>query len=34
MIDGLALPGALWPDRYPPAHLRAVLPTHLEELAR
>lgn len=34
MIDGLALHGALWPDRYPPAHLRAVLRTHLEELAR
>lgn len=34
MIDGLALHGALWPDRYPPAHLRAVVRTHLEELAR
>lgn len=32
MIDGLALHGALWPDRYPPAHLRAVLRAHLEEL--
>lgn len=34
MIDGLALHGALWPDRYPPAHLRAVLRAHLEELDR
>ena len=34
MIDGLAVHGALWPGRYPPAHLRAVLRTHLEELAR
>jgi AcrR family transcriptional regulator len=34
MIDGLALHGALWPGRYPPDHLRTVLRTHLEELAR
>jgi AcrR family transcriptional regulator len=34
MMDGLALHGALWPDRYPPAHLHAVLEAHLEDLAR
>jgi AcrR family transcriptional regulator len=34
MMDGLALHGAFWPDRYPPAHLRSVLEAHLEELAR
>jgi AcrR family transcriptional regulator len=34
MVDGLALHGTLWPDRYPPPHLRAVLEAHLEELAR
>ena len=34
MIDGLALHGVLWPDRYPPAHLRTVLGQHLDELAR
>jgi AcrR family transcriptional regulator len=33
LVDGLALHGALWPDRYPPAHLHAVLETHLAELA-
>jgi AcrR family transcriptional regulator len=34
MVDGLALHGALWPDRYPPAHLRTVLRHHLEEMTR
>lgn len=34
LVDGLALHGALWPDRYPPAHLRAVLRRHLDEVAR
>jgi AcrR family transcriptional regulator len=34
MVDGLALHGALWPDRYPPAHLRTVLRRHLEEMTR
>lgn len=34
LLDGLALHGAQWPDRYPPAHLRAVLRAHLEELTR
>lgn len=34
LVDGLALHGALWPDRYPPAHLGAVLRRHLDELAR
>jgi AcrR family transcriptional regulator len=34
LVDGLALHGALWPDRYPPAHLRTVLRQHLDELAR
>lgn len=34
LIDGLALHGTLWPDRYPPAALRAVLRAHLDQLAR
>ena len=33
LVDGLALHGALWPDRYPLAHLRSVLEAHLDELA-
>lgn len=33
LVDGLALHGTLWPDRYPPAHLRQVLHAHLGELA-
>jgi AcrR family transcriptional regulator len=33
LIDGLALHGALFPHRYPPAHLRRVLATHLDGLA-
>lgn len=32
LVDGLALHGALWPDRYPPADLHAVLEAHLDEL--
>ena len=33
LVDGLAVHGALWPDRYPPAHLHAVLQEQLTELA-
>jgi AcrR family transcriptional regulator len=34
LVDGLALHGATWPERYPPAHLREVLHAHLTVLAR
>lgn len=34
LVDGLALHGTLWPQRYPPAHLRAVLAAHLARVAR
>ena len=34
LVDGLALHGTLWPDRYPPAHLRRALRDHLQQLAR
>lgn len=33
LLDGLALHGTLWPGRYPPSHLRAVLDGHLRRLA-
>lgn len=33
LVDGLALHGTLWPDRYPPAHLRRALHAHLDQLA-
>jgi AcrR family transcriptional regulator len=32
LVDGLALHGSLWPERYPPAHLRSVLRAHLDQL--
>jgi AcrR family transcriptional regulator len=32
LVDGLAMHGALMPDRYPPDRLRAVLATHLRDL--
>jgi AcrR family transcriptional regulator len=32
LLDGLALHGVQWPDRYPPDRLRAVLADHLESL--
>lgn len=34
LLDGLAMHGALMPDRCPPRHQRRVLRAHLEELAR
>ena len=34
LLDGLALHGALWPEAYPPAALRAVLGAHLDEIGR
>lgn len=33
LVDGLALHGTLWPERYPPAHLKRALHTHLDQLA-
>lgn len=33
LVDGLALHGTLWPRRYPPEHVRAVLVAHLAGLA-
>jgi AcrR family transcriptional regulator len=33
MVDGLALHGTLWPERYPPQYSREVLRAHLSELA-
>lgn len=33
LVDGLALHGTLWPERYPPAHLRAVLARAVDDLA-
>jgi AcrR family transcriptional regulator len=33
LVDGLAIHGALFPDAYPPRHLRAVLAAHLDGLA-
>nr|WP_231134872.1 TetR family transcriptional regulator C-terminal domain-containing protein [Motilibacter deserti] len=33
LVDGLAVHGTLWPERYPPAHLRRVLEHHLDELS-
>ncbi|GAA4769218.1 TetR/AcrR family transcriptional regulator [Actinomycetospora chibensis] len=32
LVDGLALHGATWPERYPPEHLREVLRAHLATL--
>lgn len=32
LLDGLALHGTAWPDRYPDHHLRAVVRSHLREL--
>lgn len=32
LVDGLALHGTLWPDRYPPEHLRRALSGHLDAL--
>lgn len=34
LVDGLALHGTLWPDRYSPGALQAVLRTHLDQLTR
>lgn len=34
LLDGLALHGTLWPDRYSPGALQAVLRAHVEHLAR
>lgn len=34
LLDGLALHGTLWPDRYPPAHLRRALRDHLQQLTQ
>lgn len=34
LVDGLALHGAMWPDRYPPEHQRAVLDAHLATVVR
>ncbi|MFD2093271.1 TetR/AcrR family transcriptional regulator [Blastococcus deserti] len=33
MVDGLALHGTLWPERFPAEHLRGVLHSHLRSLA-
>lgn len=33
LVDGLALHAALWPQRYPAEHQRAVLAAHLADLA-
>ena len=33
LVDGLALHGTLWPDRYPPEHLRRALSGHLDALS-
>jgi AcrR family transcriptional regulator len=32
LVDGLGLHGTLWPERYPPAHQRAVLEEYLRSL--
>lgn len=32
LVDGLALHATLWPLRYPPEHIRAVLAAHLDSL--
>jgi len=34
LVDGLALHGTLWPDRYRPAHLRRALADHLAQLSQ
>ena len=34
LLDGLAMHGALMPDRYPPAQQRQILAAHLAELRR
>lgn len=34
LVDGLALHSILWPDRYPPAHVREVLDGHLAGLGQ
>ena len=34
LVDGLALHGTLWPDRYPSAHLRRALGDHLQQLSQ
>ncbi len=34
LLDGLAMHGALMPERYPPEHLRHVLDRHLADLRR
>jgi hypothetical protein len=34
LVDGLALHGTLWPDRYPPTHLRRALRDHLSQVSR
>jgi hypothetical protein len=34
LIDGLSLHGTLWPERFPPEHLRRVLADHLRSLER
>jgi AcrR family transcriptional regulator len=34
LVDGLALHGTLWPERYPPAHLRRALREHLRLLSQ
>ena len=33
LVDGLALHGTLWPERYPPEHLRRALHAHLDQLS-
>lgn len=33
LIDGLALHGTLWPERFPPEHTRRVLQAHLRSIA-
>lgn len=34
LLDGLAMHGALMPERYPPEHQRQILEAHLQELQR
>lgn len=34
LVDGLALHGTLWADRYPPEHLRRALRDHLRQLSQ
>ena len=33
LLDGLALHGATWPERYPAEHLRGALHAHLDRIA-